>query len=100
MAISSFDIETPLPAAPTAPLLGTQGGKENHVADAGRAGQEHEQPVDANADAAGGRHAVFERAQVVLVHPARLLVALGPQPRLRLEAAALVDGVVQLTERV
>ena len=41
------------------------------------AGEQHHQPVDADADAAGRRHAVLERADEVLVVRLRLLVAGG-----------------------
>ena len=46
--------------------------------------------------AGGGRHAVLERADVVLVHPVGLLVAPLALRRLVLEALPLVDRVVQL----
>ena len=58
------------------------------------------QPIDADAFAAGRRHAVFERAHVVLVHRVRFLVAGGPIGQLRLEAAALLDRIVELAEGV
>src|SRR5215469_7090433 len=41
-------------------------GKENHVPDVGPVRKQHDQPVDAEAHAAGGRHAVFEGAEIVL----------------------------------
>ena len=37
--------------------------------------EQHGEPVDADPLARGGRHAVLQRADVVLVHPVRLLVA-------------------------
>ena len=49
---------------------------------------------------AGRRHAVFERADVVLVHRVRFGIARGPFGQLRLEAAALLGRIVQLAERV
>jgi hypothetical protein len=42
-------------------LLRFQLREQNHVADAFLAGQPHAKPVNADADAAGGRHVVFER---------------------------------------
>ena len=54
------------------------------------AGQDHEETVDADARAAGGRHAVLERAEEFFVH----FVALGAG--LLFEAAALLDRVIQL----
>src|SRR3954452_8504014 len=76
------------------------GGEEDDLADRALAGHQHHEAVDADADAAGRRHAVLERAQERLVHRLRLLVALGRVALLRLEAGALVVGVVELGERV
>ena len=45
---------------------------------------------------ARGRHAVGERADVILVHLVRLLVTAGAHAKLHLEAAALFLRVVQL----
>ncbi len=53
-------------------------------------GQEHAEPVDADAHAAGGRHAVLEGEEEVLVD------ALGLAPGLLLEHLALDVGVVLL----
>src|SRR5258706_8800 len=58
----------------------------------------HGEPVDADAEPAGRRHAVLERAQVVLVDLARRLGVLARD--LRLEALPLVDRIVQLGEGV
>ena len=60
------------------------------------AGEQHDQPVDADAETAGRRQAVLERAEVVLVDVARLGVAGRLGARLGLEARALVDRVVEL----
>ena len=51
-------------------------------------------------EAPGRRQAVLERADVVGVDVVRLVVAELLQRRLRLEAPELVDGIVQLAERV
>ena len=75
----------PAPAAQVAPRdrqleLGSFGPhrrKEDHVADVRRVREIHEQPVDADADAAHRRHAVLHRAQIVLVHARRFVVARG-----------------------
>ena len=45
-----------------------------------RPGQQHHQPVDADAETAGARHAVLEGAHVVVVDVAGLGVALRPWP--------------------
>ena len=54
----------------------------------------------AEADAAGRRHALFERLDEDLVVGLGLLVAAGELVRLLLEAAPLLVGVVQLAEGV
>src|SRR5687768_16971211 len=80
--------------------LGTHGGKEDDVAYALRARQVHEQPVEPDTHPAHRWHAVFHGAQVVLVHPAGLLVAGRTELGLRLESPPLVDGIVELAEGV
>src|SRR5439155_16845480 len=74
--------------------------EEHDVADRVVAREEHREPVDAEADAAGGRHAVRERLDVVRVALLRLDVARVPLDLLELEAVRLLDGVVDLRERV
>ena len=64
--------------------------EQNHVADAFLAEQHHAQAVNAHAHAAGGRHAVFQRDQKILVQ--LLLLAAG----LMLQPFALLDGIVLL----
>ena len=66
----------------------------------GAVGQQHHQAVDADAAAAGGRHAVFERAHevVVVVHGFVVAAVLGVD--LRVEARGLVFGVVELGEAI
>src|SRR5690606_16244180 len=74
--------------------------EQDHVTDRGLIREQHRQPIDADADTTGRRHAVLECAQVVLVELLRFLVAALTQRDLRLEALALVERVVQFTERV
>ena len=62
----------------------------------GLPGQQHDQPVDADAEATGRRHRVLQRLEEVLVELHRLRVAAGGQQRLRGEPAALLDRVDQL----
>ena len=57
--------------------LGAKMREENDLADRRHAGQQHRQPVDADAEAAGGGQAVLEGAEVVLVDAA------GPPRRRR-----------------
>ena len=49
--------------------------EQDHIADAFLAEEHHAQAVNADADAAGGRHAVFERDEEILVQ--LLLLAAG-----------------------
>ena len=68
-------------------------GKQNHIADAFRAREQNAQTVDAHAHAAGGRHAVFERDEKILVQ--LLLLAAGPATA-GFQRGALRDGIVLL----
>ena len=67
----------------------------------GAVGEQHHQPVDADAAAAGRRHAVFERADEVGVVVHRLLVAgvLRSSTCAR-KRAAWSSAIVQLGEAV
>ena len=80
--------------------LGAHRRKENHVADRGLVGQQHDQPVDADPHAAGRRHAVLERADIVGVELMRLLVTRLALAALILEPGPLIVGIVQLAERI
>ena len=72
------------------------GREEDDLADRGRARQQHHHAVDADAEAAGRRHAVAERVHVVVVDRVRLGVAGAAHLRLLLEPRVLLVGVVQL----
>ena len=74
--------------------------EEDHLADRRHACDEHHEPVDADPEPTARREPVLERAYVVVVDSLRFFVAGRLQPRLRLEALALVDRVVELAERV
>src|SRR5436190_16568312 len=56
-------------------LLGFELRKEDHIADAFLAEQHHAEAIDADADAAGWRHAMFEGDQEIFVE--LLLLAAG-----------------------
>ena len=71
-------------------LLRLQLREQDYVADAFLAEEHHAQAVNPDADAAGGRHAVFERDEEILVQ--LLLLAAG----LMLQRGALCDGIVLL----
>src|SRR5687768_15502674 len=60
---------------PVVSALGPHMGEKDDVPDAGAVGEQHHQPVDAEAAARARRQAVFERADVVGVVVHRFLVA-------------------------
>ena len=64
--------------------------EEDDVANRWRSGEEHDEAVDTNADASGGRHAVFEGLDEVFVD------FLGFASGLLLKTATLNVGVVEL----
>ncbi len=66
----------------------------------GDAGQQHDEPVDADPHAPRRREPVLERADVVGVDSLGLGVAPFLERGLRLETPQLLDRVVQLAERV
>ena len=76
-------------------------GEQQHVADGGAVGQQHDQTVHAEAQAARGGQAVLQSVDVVVVHLGLAVgldgLALG---HLTLEAAPLIDGVVEFGEGV
>src|SRR5579859_467268 len=86
--------------APTRRSFRSEHRKEDHVPDVGPVGEEHDQPVDAEPDPAGGGHAVLEGAEVVLVDLMGFAIAPLPEPGLFLEAAPLLVGIVELGEGV
>src|ERR1035437_9008109 len=74
--------------------------KEHHIAYGLFTGHHHHQPVHAESEASHGRHPVFERAQEILVQHHCLFIAFCPQPRLLLEASALIERIVEFAERI
>ena len=74
--------------------------EEQHVADGRRVGEQHDEAVDADAHAAGRRHAVLHARAGSPRRAHRLVVAGVLGVHLRLEALALVDGIDELGERV
>lgn len=63
-----------------------QGGEEEDVADGGAVGEKHDEAVDADAETAGGGHAVFQGFQEVFIHGMGFVVALGFLPNLGFKA--------------
>src|SRR5262245_16939937 len=74
--------------------------KQNHVLDRRTVREQHDQPVDSDAFAAGGRQAVLERADVIFVHRVRLEIAAGAARELRFKPPPLLRRIVELAERV
>src|SRR5712691_10049474 len=114
---SSSSCESRVPSSPPMPVTKTrmtvlvsslpvlawlraQVGEEDHLANRGDARQQHDDVIDADAEPAARRQAVLQRAHVVLVDVVGLGSACCLEPRLCLEPLALVDGVVELGERV
>ena len=101
----SISCATRVPSSPPIPVtrdslvrsrsfcLRAQVREEDHFADRRDAGEQHHQPVDAHAHAAGRRQAVLERAHVVGVDAVRLDVAelASASPALRSAAAGRPD---------
>src|SRR5688500_7795120 len=69
--------------------------KQDDVPDRRAVGEEHDETIDADALAAGGRQTVFQGADVILVHRVRLEIARLPILQLRLETAALLGRVIE-----
>ena len=70
--------------------------EQQHVADGRRIGEQHGEPIDADADASSRRHAVLERANVIRVEAHGLVIAHVLCLDLLHEALGLVDRIVEL----
>ena len=80
--------------------LGLHVREQQHVANARGVGEQHDHAVDADANAARGRHAIFQGAHIVFVIFHGLIVAAGLFDHLGGKALGLVNRVVKLGERV
>ena len=82
-------------------VQGLHRGEQQHVTDRRAVGQQHDEAIHAEAEAARGGQAVLKGVDVVVVDLGLAVrlngLALG---NLALEAGLLVDGVVQLAECV
>jgi hypothetical protein len=74
--------------------------EQDHVADGGRIGKEHDQAVDADTQTCRRRHAVLQRAHVVGVEEHRFLIAAVLARHLGTEARRLILRIVELGEAV
>ncbi len=81
-------------------FLWAQQRKQDHIADGLGSGENHGEPVDADAFAAGWRQAVGESANVILVHLVGFFVAALALRDLLLKTAALLLRIVQLAKSV
>src|SRR6218665_3997734 len=80
--------------------LSAQRREQADVRDAGAVGQQHHWAIDAEAGAAGGGHAIFERAHEVMVMEHGVVIAAVLGGHLGVEACGLLLGVVQFAEAV
>src|SRR5260370_41241669 len=76
------------------------GRKREEVGIGGAGGKRKDEPIDADAESARWRHAVFEGSDEILVEHLSLLVAARARLHLGLEAGELVARVGQLRKRV
>ena len=74
--------------------------EQNDLPNRRRIGQQHDQPVNADAFSGGRRHAVFQRPHVIFIHLVRLFVPFFVFLRLLFEPPFLVKRIVQLRKRV
>ena len=65
-----------------------------------RVGQQHYQTVNPQTLSTRGRQSVSHGAQIVFIHLMGFVVTTGAQGKLRIEAAALLHGVIQFRESV
>src|SRR3982074_3711158 len=81
-------------------VAGPQLWKQNNVSDRVLIGQQHDDPIDADPQAARGRHAMLHRRQKVLVERLRRGVARLARTHLLHEPLTLDARIVQLRKRV
>src|SRR6516165_2608344 len=70
--------------------------EDENVADGALIGQQHDQPVNADADAGGRRHAVFKGANEIPIGLGDLFVSRSACGDLCVEARALIVWIVEL----
>jgi hypothetical protein len=70
--------------------------EQDDLTDAGRVGEQHQEPVDPDPEPARGRHPVLERLEEVLVERVGLQLAGLPRLLLQQELRALLVGVGEL----
>src|SRR5665213_1125069 len=93
---------TPMGAS-TPPItlgFGSQLREGDHIANRWRIGEEHHQTVDADAEAGGRGHAIFQGTHIIGVVEHGLLIALVLARDLRREARGLILRVIELGKAV
>src|SRR5713226_7049508 len=79
---------------------GSELRKQDHFSDRWAVGKNHDQTVDADTEAAVWRHPMLHCLEKILIQGLGLIVAQRALHRLLVEPAALIQGIVQLAERV
>src|SRR3970282_1734069 len=95
-----FVVEATNYQPPTTNLFRSHQRKQNDIANRMAVGQQHDQPIDADAFAGRRWHAELERPHVVLVHRVGFFVAARALSTLFLEPPLLLRRIVQLAEGV
>src|SRR5881397_479577 len=83
-----------------APLSRSQLREEDHLANARPVREQHDQSVDAEPQPARWRHTMLHRLHEIEVHCLPLVVADRATAGLSFQPPQLLDGVIQLRERV
>ena len=71
--------------------FGSEQRKRDHIADRRAVGEQHHQPINANAQTAGGRHTHLKGIQKVLINALRLQITGCAPLLLRLQALTLIQ---------
>jgi len=69
--------------------------KKDHLANGGRIGQKHDQPVDADSLAGRRRHTVLQGLNIIPVHEMRLIVSGIPVSHLLGKTGKLVFRIIE-----
>ena len=98
-----FILCPPFPSSTAYCVLLIQGfhcREQQNVTNRRSARQQHHKTVNADTDTACGGQAIAQCIEEVLIHTGSFVIAVRFQKFLILKALALVDGVVQLAERI
>ena len=81
-------------------LFGLHLREEDHIADGFLAGQQHREPIDADAETCSGGHTVFQCAEEIFIKRLYLFDSAGAVSHLFFEPGSLIERIVQLAERI